>query len=395
MSTMRGGCSLARVAVITAVALLSLVAVQPTRAALVATGRDDSYSVSHDHTLSVAAPGVLGNDLNLLGSSTAVLQSGVAHGSLTLRSNGSFTYQPDTGYVGSDSFRYKPNGLLSTAATVRITVTNAAPVARADSYTWGGGTLTVAAPGVLANDTDADGDSLTAELVGGGVSGSLDLDPNGGFQLKPGGGFGSSGSFQYRVSDGRIWSPAVTVTLTISGASATPVPTPVPTPRPTPTPLPSLPLPSMPLPSLPGVLLTPRPIATPSEPQVDASGRPTPSRSAAPSDASPSVAPVLPGSGGLPPGGGSGPGQPATGFAAPAVFSMPSADRIDLGLGLGDLNLLAGFETWAVPAATVGGVGFLVLLFIGLQAGGTVIWVPAVRRLRGERTPRRRRRAFG
>jgi hypothetical protein len=45
-----------------------------------------------------------------------------------------------------------------------------------------------------------------------------------------------------------------------------------------------------------------------------------------------------------------------------------------------------------VPAATVGGMGLLVLLFVGLQAGATVVWVPAVRRLRGERRPRRRHR---
>jgi hypothetical protein len=280
--------------------------------------------------------------------------------------------------------------LLSSAATVQLTVTNAAPVAHNDGYTWAGGTLTVAAPGVLANDTDADGDALIAELVGGGVSGSLDLDPNGGFQLKPGGGFGSSGSFQYRVSDGRLWSAPVTVTLTINGPSPTPVPTPRPTP--TPRPQPSLPLPSIPLPSLPGVLPTPRPTATPSAPPVGTSARPTPSGSAAPSDAPSSVAPVPPGWGGQPPAVGGGDGQPSTGFTAPTAFRLPSPDGISLGLGLGDLNVLSGFETWAVPAATIGGAGFLVLLFIGLQAGGTLIWVPAVRRLRGERTPRRGRR---
>ena len=51
--------------------------------------------------------------------------------------------------------------------TVEITATNRAPVAVADSYSVAqGGTLDVnAATGVLANDTDADGDALTAALV--------------------------------------------------------------------------------------------------------------------------------------------------------------------------------------------------------------------------------------
>src|ERR671919_440613 len=89
----------------------------------------------------------------------AALVSGVSHGALQLRSDGGFTYTPASGYVGTDSFRYRPSGLLSTAATVTITVTNAAPVAVPDAYsTPYRTTLVVPAPGVLANDTDTDGD---------------------------------------------------------------------------------------------------------------------------------------------------------------------------------------------------------------------------------------------
>jgi len=363
---------------------MTVVSGQAARAALVATGVNDNYTVSHDHTLYLAAPGVLSNDLNLLGGTTAVLVSDVSHGVLDLRVSGRFTYDPDPGYVGSDSFRYRPSGLLSTAATVRIDVTNAPPVAHNDSYTWSGGTLTVSSPGVMANDADADGDALTADLVGGGVSGSLDLDPDGGFQLKPGGGFGSSGSFQYRVSDGSIWSSPVTVTLTISGAA----PTPVPTPRPTPTPLP---LPGLPLPSVPGLLPTPRP--TPGPPGQTAQPTPLPSRSpSTPPAASESPDPAAPLPGAVPPAAGPGGASDPDLQPQPAALHLPSRNGIDMGLDLGDLGTIGGFATWAVPAATVGGVGLLVLLFVALQAGATVVWVPAVRRLRGERGPRRRRR---
>ena len=383
----------ATLAVLANVAAMTQLGGQPARAALAATGVNDNYTVSHDHTLSVAAPGVLGNDVNLLGGTTAVLVSDVVHGVLDLRSNGHFTYDPDPGYLGSDTFRYRPSGLLSTAATVQIQITNAAPAPQADSYTWGGGTLTVNAPGVLANDADPDGDAMTVELVGGGVSGSLDLDPDGGFQLKPGGGFGTSGSFQYRVSDGRRWSPPVTVTLTINGPTPTPSPTPRPTPTPTPRPLPSVPLPSIPLPSVPGILPTPRPTPPPtprtSVGAFQPSARPTPTSSTRPA-ASPSQGAIVPAPGQPPPPDGSGDdGGPA---GNPLGLWLPSRDGINLGLGLGDLDLLGGFDTWAVPAATVGGVGLLVLLFAALQAGATLIWVPAVRRLRGERTPRRLRR---
>jgi hypothetical protein len=388
-----------------------LVSVPPARAALVATGIADNLTVSHDHTLSAAKPGVLGNDLNLLGNTTAILVSGVSHGSLTLRSDGGYTYIPDSGFIGTDSFRYRPSGLLSTAATATIAVTNAAPVARGDAYSGTERTtLTVPAPGVLANDTDADGDSLVAQLSGGGISGSLDLDSNGGFRYSPGGGVSGTVSFNYRVWDGFAWSSLATVTLTINpAATPTPRPTPIPTPRPTPTPtprpIPSLPLPSLPLPSLP--LPGGGPGASQPVPSIPVSLQPNPSTppsSGLPSPAdprpTPSAGPITPGGGvgpGASPGGGVGPGDgsgggfPATGPDGLGGLSLGSGRDLNLGLGLGDL--LGSLDVWAVPAATIGVSGLLVILFVALQAGGTLIWVPAVRRLRGERragTPVRR-----
>src|SRR5438093_1151707 len=82
------------------------------------------------------APVVLGNDVILLGTSSAVWNSGPSHGTLTLRSNGSFTYTPTAGYVGQDVFRYHVHdGLLNTLpTTVVITMTNAVPVANDDGY---------------------------------------------------------------------------------------------------------------------------------------------------------------------------------------------------------------------------------------------------------------------
>ena len=153
-------------------------------AALVATGIDDNLTTKHDRPRVVAAPGVLGNDLNLLGGASAILVSGVSHGTLALRGDGGYTYTPAPGYLGADSFRYRPSGLLSTPATVRITVTNAVPVATPDAHASASGmTLLVAAPGVLGNDLDADGDALTAELVGGVASGALIAGSNRGIQL--------------------------------------------------------------------------------------------------------------------------------------------------------------------------------------------------------------------
>jgi hypothetical protein len=68
---------------------------------------NDTYGVESNHTLSVSAPGVLGNDRD--GDNdplTASLVSGVAHGTLTLKSDGSFNYTPQPDYAGQDTFTY-------------------------------------------------------------------------------------------------------------------------------------------------------------------------------------------------------------------------------------------------------------------------------------------------
>src|SRR5439155_9994807 len=71
---------------------------------------NDSYTTAEDTTLNVAVPGVLANDTDVdRDALSAVLVSQPTHGSLTLNSNGSFSYVPAGNYHGSDSFTYKAN----------------------------------------------------------------------------------------------------------------------------------------------------------------------------------------------------------------------------------------------------------------------------------------------
>lgn len=64
----------------------------------------------------------------------------------------------------------------------KLLTCNAAPEAGDDSYATAEDTpLMVAAPGMLANDTDVDGDPLTAILVSGPTHGSVTLNANGSF----------------------------------------------------------------------------------------------------------------------------------------------------------------------------------------------------------------------
>ena len=87
---------------------------------------NDAYSADFNTPLSVAAPGVLTNDVDPAGRSlTAFLQSGASSGSVTFNTDGSFTYTPSNGFSGSDSFTYRAyNGVVySNTATVTITIT--------------------------------------------------------------------------------------------------------------------------------------------------------------------------------------------------------------------------------------------------------------------------------
>ena len=82
--------------------------------------------------------------------------------------------------------------------------------------------MTVAAPGVLGNDSDPDGDSLHAVLGSGPSHGTLALNPDGSFTYTPAGNFNGGDSFTYRASDGGLESNLATVTLTVSAGQRCP-----------------------------------------------------------------------------------------------------------------------------------------------------------------------------
>ena len=102
------------------------------------TAQDDAYVTRFNASLAVAGPGVLMNDSGQL----AALVSGPAHGTLSLNSNGGFTYTPTAGYSGPDSFTYHAvNGAgNSNLATVSITVSPSA-AGDLDSTFGGDGTV--------------------------------------------------------------------------------------------------------------------------------------------------------------------------------------------------------------------------------------------------------------
>jgi predicted GH43/DUF377 family glycosyl hydrolase len=186
------------------------------------TANNDSYSTGQDQPLIVAATsGVLVNDADPDGDAlTAQLRTGTSHGNITLNADGSFSYQPAPGYTGTDSFAYRAfdGQAYSGAATTAIMVTlPQPPTAVNDAYNaYQNSTLTVpVSSGVLQNDTDPKGATLTAQFVTGPSHGTMSLNGNGSFTYLPANGYSGTDAFTYRAYNGSAYSTPATVTITV------------------------------------------------------------------------------------------------------------------------------------------------------------------------------------
>jgi VCBS repeat-containing protein len=189
----------------------------------------DSYTTAEDAPLTIAAPGVLGNDTDPESDPmTAIVVTNGSKGSVALASDGSFTYTPNANANGTDTFTYRASDptieSAVTTVTINITPVNDAPLGNVDVYNGTEDTpMTIAAPGVLANDTDPDGDALTAVLVSPPAQGTLSLDPNGGFTFTPAPNANIVASFSYRATDGTAHSSTQTVIVNLASVNDPPV----------------------------------------------------------------------------------------------------------------------------------------------------------------------------
>ncbi|WP_148714755.1 tandem-95 repeat protein [Chitinolyticbacter meiyuanensis] len=195
----------------------------------VASGNVLSNDSDVDNVLSVASFSVTGVPGSFSAGQTATL-AGV--GSFTLGSNGDYTFTPVANWNGNvPQVNYTTNTGSSSTLNITVTAVNDAPIAAPDSNTTAEDTpLTVtAANGLLANDSDVDGNPLTitqfsvANVAGtftagqtatiAGV-GSLTINGNGSYSFVPAANYnGPVPVATYTVSDGTT---TATSTLTLN-----------------------------------------------------------------------------------------------------------------------------------------------------------------------------------
>src|SRR5262249_21389252 len=108
----------------------------------------------------------------------------------------------------------------TTTTTSAPTPSNTPPVAVNESYATDEDVpLTVASPGVLTNDSDAEGESLSARLNTPPGHGAVALHADGSFTYTPSANFNGADAFTYRADDGNSDSNIATVSLTVGAVN--------------------------------------------------------------------------------------------------------------------------------------------------------------------------------
>jgi hypothetical protein len=198
------------------------------------TANPDNYFLVAGNTLTVSdlSKGVIANDINVYGVQLLGAPSG---GTVTLNSNGTFSYIPNSGTT-SDSFTYCANGSVTgttcssgVTATVTLAACSGTPCLEAGSgitmnpitYTAKIAThLAIAPPGILSVDSDAAGHPLTVNAASVSASGfTLSVDPNGGFVADVPGPGTYTFSYKAQNSQNTVSSASATVTLIFPTAS--------------------------------------------------------------------------------------------------------------------------------------------------------------------------------
>ncbi len=182
---------------------------------------DDQITTNEDISANISLVSTDANN-DALTYSIASPSNGTLSGTIP-----NLTYTPNPNFNGADSFTFRTNDgkANSNTAIVNVTVNpvDDAPIATNDIYVVAeDDALEVTAPGILINDTEADGSTLTAQLVTTTPEGTLVLNPNGSFTYTPPANFSGTETFTYTAFDGTLPSNTATVTITYDAVNDSP-----------------------------------------------------------------------------------------------------------------------------------------------------------------------------
>lgn len=144
-----------------------------------------------------------------------------AHGSATVTdfNTGAFTYSPNSGYSGSDSFTFNIVNSAGSSSTVTesVTVNQGPPTAN-------GGSITTTANTAVSSTLSGSGSgSLTFAIVSGPTHGTATITnaATGAFTYTPNNGYGGSDSFTFNINNSGGTSNTATESITVNLAPPT------------------------------------------------------------------------------------------------------------------------------------------------------------------------------
>ncbi len=169
---------------------------------------------------------VLNNDSDPDGDTLTVSTASSINGTVTINSDGTLNYTPNTDFSGTDTLTYTisdGNGGTATAiVTVDvIAVINNPPIAVNDSVAVSEDSSNNIIT-VLSNDSDPDGDTLTVTTASA-VNGTVTINAEGALIYTPNTDFSGTDTITYTISDGNGGTATATVTIAVTAVNDPPV----------------------------------------------------------------------------------------------------------------------------------------------------------------------------
>ncbi len=178
---------------------------------------DDEYSTSEDTSVSGTVEDVTGLTYEV---STPPL-----NGTITLEDDGTFTYTPNTDFIGNDTIYYQACDGIGNCEinilVISVIPVNDAPTALDDSFAIQVD-ITLSS-NVSSNDSDPDGDQLTFTLLDDVTNGTLTFNPDGSFDYAGDPGYLGDDSFTYIACDPLNLCDTATVYIEVTNFNGDPV----------------------------------------------------------------------------------------------------------------------------------------------------------------------------